>query len=128
MDRISDALARIKNALARQMESVDLLSNRVVLSVCEVLKKEGFISDFKVLEDKRNMARIYLKYIGKDKPTISLLRRISKSSRRVYVRYSEIPYVMNGLGISILSTSKGIISNKTAKRLQVGGELICEVF
>jgi len=128
MDRISDALARIKNALARQMESVDLLSNRVVLSVCEVLKKEGFISDFKVLEDKRNMARIYLKYIGKDKPTISLLRRISKSSRRVYVRYSEIPYVMNGLGISILSTSKGIISNKTAERLQVGGELICEVF
>lgn len=128
MDRISDALARIKNALARQMESVDLLSNRVVLSVCEVLKKEGFISDFKVLEDKRNMARIYLKYIGKDKPTISLLRRISKSSRRVYVRYSEIPYVMNGLGISILSTSKGIISNKTAKKLQVGGELICEVF
>lgn len=128
MDRISDALARIKNALARQMESVDLLSNRVVLSVCEVLKKEGFISDFKVLEDKRNMARIYLKYIGKDKPTISLLRRISKSSRRVYVRYSEIPYVMNGLGVSILSTSKGIISNKTAKKLQVGGELICEVF
>ncbi|MCK4277836.1 MAG: 30S ribosomal protein S8 [Desulfurellaceae bacterium] len=128
MDRISDGLARIKNALARQMESVDLLSNRVVLSVCEVLKKEGFISDFKVLEDKRNMARIYLKYIGKDKPTISLLRRISKSSRRVYVRYSEIPYVMNGLGVSILSTSKGIISNKTAKKLQVGGELICEVF
>lgn len=128
MDRISDGLARIKNALARQMESVDLLSNRVVLSVCEVLKKEGFISDFKVLEDKRNMARIYLKYIGKDKPTISLLRRISKSSRRVYVRYSEIPYVMNGLGVSILSTSKGVISNKTAKKLQVGGELICEVF
>ncbi len=128
MDRISDGLARIKNALARQMESVDLLSNRVVLSVCEVLKKEGFINDFKVLEDKRNMARIYLKYIGKDKPTISLLRRISKSSRRVYVRYTEIPYVMNGLGVSILSTSKGIISNKTAKKLQVGGELICEVF
>ncbi|MCD6129722.1 MAG: 30S ribosomal protein S8 [Deltaproteobacteria bacterium] len=128
MDRISDGLARIKNALARQMESVDLLSNRVVLSVCEVLKKEGFISDFKVLEDKRNMARVYLKYIGKDKPTISLLRRISKPSRRVYVRYSEIPYVMNGLGVSILSTSKGIISNKTAKRLRVGGELICEVF
>jgi small subunit ribosomal protein S8 len=128
MDRISDGLARIKNALARQMESVDLLSNRVVLSICEVLKKEGFINDFKVLEDKRNMVRIYLKYIGKDKPTISILRRISKSSRRRYVQYGEIPYVMNGLGISILSTSKGIISNKTAKKLQVGGELICEVF
>ncbi|MEA1995016.1 MAG: 30S ribosomal protein S8 [Campylobacterota bacterium] len=128
MDRISDGLARIKNALSRQMKGVDLLSNRAVLSVCEVLKKEGFISDFKVLEDKRNMARVYLKYIDKDKPTISLLRRISKSSRRVYVRHSEIPYVMNGLGVSILSTSKGIISNKTAKKLQVGGELICEVF
>jgi len=128
MDRISDSLARIKNALARRMEEVDLLSNRIVLGICEVLKKEGFINDFKVLEDKRNMVRVYLKYIDKNKPAISVFKRISKPSRRVYVGCDEIPPVMNGLGISILSTSKGIISNKTAKRLRVGGELICEVF
>ncbi|MCD6223371.1 MAG: 30S ribosomal protein S8 [Deltaproteobacteria bacterium] len=128
MDRISDSLARIKNALARKRENVDLLSNRVILSICDILKKEGFINDFKGLKDKRNMVRVYLKYIGKDRPAITILSRVSKSSKRIYVGCDEIPPVMNGLGISILNTSKGVVSNKTAKKLHIGGELICEVF
>lgn len=128
MDRISDSLARIKNALARKRENVDLLSNRVILSICEILKKEGFINDFKNLEDKRNMVKVYLKYIGKDRPAITILSKVSKPSKRIYVRSDEIPPVMNGLGISILNTSKGVVSNKTARKLHIGGELICEVF
>jgi small subunit ribosomal protein S8 len=128
MDRVSDSLARIKNALARKRENVDLLSNRVILSICEILKKEGFINDFKNLEDKRNMVRVYLKYIGKNRPAITIFSRVSKSSKRIYVRCDEISPVMNGLGISILNTSKGVVSDKTAKKLHIGGELICEVF
>ncbi len=130
--RLADALSGIKNALMAKHDYVDIASNDLVLNVCEILKQEGYIKDVKKLEDagSKNMIRVVLKYVDENKkePVIHDIKLISKSSRRVYVGKDDLKPVMNGLGIGIISTSKGVMTTDKARELGVGGEYICEVF
>ena len=129
-DPISDFLTRIRNGLAANKRWVDIPSSSLKKRISFVLKEEKFIKDFffiTIIGNKENI-RIFLKYDYNGKPVIESIKRISKPGLRVYVGAGDAPRVLDGLGISILSTSKGVLSNKKAKLLGVGGELICEVF
>ncbi len=130
--RLADSISGIKNALMAKHEYVDISSNSIVYSVCEILKQEGYIKDVKKLEGagNKNIVRVILKYVdeGKKEPVIRSMNLISKPSRRVHIKANEVKPVMNGLGIGIISTSKGVITIEKAQELGVGGEYICEVF
>ncbi len=128
-DPIADMLTRIRNANRADKDIVDIPASNIKIHIAETLKEEGFIKDCKQIEKyPQNMIRIYLKY-GKDKEkVISGLKRISKPGLRVYVKNDEIPRVLGGLGIAILSTSRGILTDKEARREGVGGEVICYVW
>ncbi len=125
-DPISDLLARVRNAVTAKLPKVDIPSSTMKMEIVKILKDEGFIKNYKLVEDnKQNVIRVYLKYTEDNKPAIEKLERISKPSRRVYVGVEELKPIKNNLGITILSTPKGVISNKTAKKENVGGELLC---
>ena len=125
-DPISDLLARVRNAVTAKLPKVDIPSSTMKMEIVKILKDEGFIKNYKLVEDnKQNVIRVYLKYTEDNKPVIEKLERISKPSRRVYVGVEELKPIKNNLGITILSTPKGVISNKTAKKENVGGELLC---
>jgi small subunit ribosomal protein S8 len=125
-DPISDLLARVRNAVTAKLPKVDIPSSNMKMDIVKILKDEGFIKNYKLVEDnKQNVIRVYLKYTEDNKPAIDKLERISKPSRRVYVGVEELKPIKNNLGITILSTPKGVISNKTAKKENVGGELLC---
>ena len=125
-DPISDLLARVRNAVTAKLPKVDIPSSNMKMEIVKILKDEGFIKNYKLVEDnKQNVIRVYLKYTEDNKPAIEKLERISKPSRRVYVGADELKPINNNLGITILSTPKGVISNKTAKNENVGGELLC---
>ena len=129
-DPISDFLTRIRNGLAANKRWVDIPSSSLKKRISFVLKEEKFIKDFFFITNNGNKEkiRIFLKYDYNGKPVIESIKRISKPGLRVYVGAGDAPRVLDGLGISILSTSKGVLSNKKAKLLGVGGEIICEVF
>ena len=129
-DPISDFLTRIRNGLAANKRWVDIPSSSLKKRISFVLKEENFIQDFFFITNNGNKEniRVFLKYDYNGKPVIESIKRISKPGLRVYVGAGEAPRVLDGLGISILSTSKGVLSNKKAKLLGVGGEIICEVF
>lgn len=128
-DPIADMLARIRNALMAKHREVKIPSSKMKVAIARILKDEGYIEDFKVTKDKpQPMIVITLKYDEKGKPVIMGLKRISKPGRRIYVGRKEIPRVLSGMGIAILSTPKGVITDKQARRLQVGGEVICYVW
>jgi small subunit ribosomal protein S8 len=130
-DPISDMLARIRNAALARHESTNMPASKIKKAVAELLKKEGYIAH--VSEDSVGVAEhptmtITLKY-GKDRQSaFAGLRRVSKPGRRVYVRHDQIPRVLSGLGISVLSTSQGILSDREARTRKIGGELLCEVW
>ena len=125
-DPISDLLARVRNAVTAKLPKVDVPSSNMKMEIVKILKDEGFIKNYKLVEDnKQNVIRVYLKYTEDNKPAIEKLERISKPSRRIYVGIEDIKTINNNLGITILSTPKGIITNKTARKERVGGELIC---
>ena len=125
-DPTSDLLTRIRNGLAVNKRWVDIPSSNMKKRIVYILKEEKYIDDFIYVKDNTNQfIRIFLKYDYKGKPVISEINRVSKPGYRVYVECSKIPKVLDGLGISILSTSKGVISNKEAKKLGVGGEILC---
>jgi small subunit ribosomal protein S8 len=127
-DPIADMLTRIRNALRIKAEKVDIPASRMKVEIARILKEEGFIKTYKILKDKRQgILRIVPRYV-ENGSVISGLKRISKPGRRIYVGSKEIPKVMGGVGISILTTSKGIISDKTSRREGVGGEVICHVW
>ena len=127
-DPIADMLTRIRNALMAKFEKVDVYNSKLNQRIVDILKREGYILDYKIIEDnKQGMIRVYLKYGPNKKPVISKLIRVSKPGRRIYVKTKEIPKVMGGLGIAILTTSKGILTDKEARKLNVGGEVICYV-
>ena len=127
-DPIADMLTRIRNAIMAGHESVLMPSSKVKLSIVKVLKEKGFIDRYEVLKGKpQPMIRIHLKYTG-DLPAILGLERMSKPSLRVYVERREIPRVYGGLGIAILSTSKGIMTGQEAWRRRLGGEILCYVW
>ncbi|MDP2799293.1 MAG: 30S ribosomal protein S8 [Deltaproteobacteria bacterium] len=128
-DSLSDMLTRIRNGGKARFEKVDIPSSNMKANVARVLKEEGFIKNYKIVKDKgHTVLRIYLKYDESNKSIFSLIKRISKPSRRVYVRQEDIPRVMRGLGIAILSTSKGIMTGEEARKNTVGGELLCQVW
>jgi len=129
-DPISDMLTRIRNAVSVRHDSVMVPASKVKTSIAKILREEGFIEDYEVISSKspQGVIKITLHYRGKDEPAISGLKRVSKPGLRVYVGKGEIPRYYGGLGVSILSTSKGIMTGKQAWREETGGELICYVW
>jgi small subunit ribosomal protein S8 len=127
-DPIADMLTRIRNASHARHDKVDIPSSRTKKDIAKVLKEEGYIKNFKNIEDrKQGILRIYLKYDENRMGVISL-KRISTPGRRVYVDRLHIPRVLNGLGVSILTTSKGILTDREARKQNVGGEVLCNVW
>jgi len=128
-DPIADMLTRIRNGLTVDKRFVDVPSSNLKKRIAFVLKEEKYIEDFIFVQNGvKAFIRIFLKYDRKGSAVISGIQRVSTPGRRVYVSGRKIPRVLDGLGISILSTSKGVISNKAAKRLGVGGEVICNIW
>ena len=128
-DPIADMITRVRNGMAVEKRFVDVPSSNLKKRIAFILKEESYIKDFMFIQnDVKTMIRIFLKYDRKGEAVISGIERVSRPGLRVYVGRSEIPRVLDGLGISILSTSKGVISNKTAKRIGVGGEVLCKVW
>lgn len=128
-DPIADLLTRIRNGLSAGKRFVDIPVSNEKKRVLFILKEEKYIEDFILIDDKgKDQIRVVLKYDYKGKPVITGLERVSKPGLRVYKNKKELPRVLDGLGIAILSTSKGVISNKKAKQFGVGGEVICNVW
>ena len=128
-DPIADFLTRIRNAFRTDKRWVDIPSSNMKKRMAYILKEEKYIKDFFFINDGEfQTIRIFLKYDFNGESVIESIQRCSRPGQRIYVGSGEIPRVLDGLGISILSTSKGVISNKTASKLGVGGELLCEVF
>ncbi|MGQ9818797.1 MAG: 30S ribosomal protein S8 [Candidatus Kapaibacteriales bacterium] len=127
-DVIGDFLTRIRNAGNAHHKTVDVPYSKLKEAICEILKDNGYIADFfKIQSNVQGTIRISLKYFNRE-PVIREFKRISKPGRRIYVGVDEIPRVKNGLGIAILSTSRGIMTDKTARKLNVGGELLFTVW
>jgi small subunit ribosomal protein S8 len=128
-DPIADMLTRIRNANLVGHEKVEIPASNIKRAIVNILKEEGFIRDAEFIPDnKQGIIRVFLKYGPNNERVITGLKRISKPGRRVYVKKDAIPRVLGGLGIAILSTSKGIMTDKEARRNQVGGEVICYVW
>jgi small subunit ribosomal protein S8 len=128
-DPIADFLTQIRNGCMAKFEQVEIPSSKMKLSLAKLLKEEGYIKNYKLIKDKRQgRLRLYLKYDADNVPVIGGLERISKPSCRVYVHHDKIPPVLNGLGTAILSTSKGILTDREARKQKVGGELLFEVW
>lgn len=128
-DPIADMLTRIRNANSIGKDRVDIPASKVKTSIGELLKAEGFINDVKLVERKpQNMIRVYLKYGDNDEKVISGIKRISKPGLRVYVGQDEVPQVLGGLGIAVVSTSQGVMSDKEARNKGIGGEVLCYVW
>lgn len=128
-DPIADMLTRIRNANTVRHETVEMPASKIKRQIAEILKNEGFIRDAEYIEDnKQGIIRIFLKYGPNNERVITGLKRISKPGLRVYTKANEIPRVLGGLGIAILSTSKGVMTDKQARQLKTGGEVICYVW
>ena len=128
-DPVADFLTCVRNGVRAKHRKVDVNASRLKTELAKVLLRERFINNFKVIEDtKQGVLRIYLKYAGEDVPVITGIRRISTPGRRVYVRKNGIPRVMGGLGTSIVSTSKGMMTDREAREAGLGGELVCQVW
>ncbi len=131
-DPIADMLTRIRNANTVYKEYVDIPASKLKRSILDILLREGFIKDYKYIEDgKQGILRVYMKYKGdrrNRKRVINGIVRVSHAGRRIYVGKDEIPKVKNGLGIAILTTSKGVMTDKEARKLGVGGEVIAYVW
>ena len=128
-DPIADMITRFRNAQLRGLSTVNIPSSKFRARILDVLKSEGFISDYKLLPDKKNKGSLLvdLKYTN-GSPVITEIRRVSKPGRRIYTRADSIPKIKSGLGIAIMSTSMGIMSDNDARSKNVGGEIICRVF
>ncbi len=126
-DPIGDMLARIKNSQSRNYKKIDMPSSKFKAKIAEVLKNEGYINDFKVISDSKPKLEIILKYYS-GRPVISSIERISKPGRRIFSSAESLPKINNGLGIAIVSTPKGVMTDIDARKQKIGGEIICKVF
>jgi small subunit ribosomal protein S8 len=127
-DPIADMLTRIRNAVRVERPHVDIPTSRVKLGVAEVLKREGYIWDYQQIEaEPNNLLRIELKYGPNGERVIQTIQRVSKPGRRVFSKSRDLRPVLNGLGISIISTSSGVVSDREARKQNIGGEVLCEV-
>ena len=128
-DPLSDLLTRISNGLTAGHDKVDVPASRVKEAVLKVLEEEGFIASYRRVEDKgRPVLRVGLKYDSEGEPIVTGLERVSRPGRRVYAGADEIPKVLGGLGVSIVSTSKGIVTDRAARQARLGGEVLCNVW
>ncbi len=128
-DPVADMLTRIRNASSVFHDSVDVPASNLKKEVARILKEEGYIRDFKVADDgKQGVIRVYLKYAPPKRQVISGIKRISKPGLRVYAKQDSVPRVLGGLGVAILSTSRGVMSDRDARRANVGGEVLCYVW
>ena len=128
-DPVADFLTRIRNALTARHERLDMPSSKVKVALARILKEEGYIKNFKVIKDnKQGVLRIFLKYNDENKPVIKGLKRVSRPGRRLYMGAKDLPPVLSGLGVGIISTSRGIVTDREARRQNVGGEMMCSVW
>ena len=128
-DPIADLLTRIRNATLVRHDRTDVPASKMKLEVAKILKQEGFIRTFKLLEEgPQGHIRIYLKYAEDGEPAIHGLERVSKPGRRVYRGVEELPKVRNGLGVAVISTNRGVLTDEQARSLRVGGEVLCEIW
>ena len=128
-DPVADYLTRIRNGQSRLKDFVDIPCSNLKKRISYILKEEHFVKDYIEIKDaKQNMLRVFLKYDNDNNPVINGIKRISKPGCRVYVSSDDLPRVLNGLGISIITTSVGVVSNKKAKQFSVGGEVLCYVW
>ncbi len=127
-DPIADMLTRIRNAARINKKYVNIKSSRICVGIAEVLKEEGYIKDYDVIEDnKQGILRVELKYSDEGDAVINEIKRISKPGRRIYSPVEKLPHVLNGLGIAVVSTSKGVLSDRKCRDCKVGGEILCTV-
>jgi small subunit ribosomal protein S8 len=128
-DPIADLLTRVRNASKARLRKVDLPSSQMKVAIAEILKEHGFIRNYKLFrQEQKGVLRLYLKYVGKNRSVIQGLRRVSKPSRRVYASYRNLPKVMNGIGVAVVSTSRGIVTDEVARTHKVGGEVLCTIW
>lgn len=128
-DPISDLLTRVRNGVHAKQPKVDVPASQLKVAIVDLWKKGGYIKNYKLYrQDQRGVLRIYLKYVAKGTSVIQGIHRVSKPSRRVYASHDEIPVILNGLGMAILSTSKGVINDETARASKVGGEILCSIW
>ena len=128
-DPIADMLTRIRNGGKAKFNSVDIPGSKIKIELARVLKNEGYIRNYKFIkDDKQGILRVYIKYGPQQESAIYQLDRVSKPSRRVYVKSKDIKSVYNGTGTAILSTSKGVLTDREAKRENVGGEILCTIW
>jgi small subunit ribosomal protein S8 len=128
-DPIADMLTRIRNSVLIKAEKVDIPASRLKVEIAKIMKEEGFIKSYKIIKDrKQGVLRVTLKYAQDNKPIVEGLKRISKPGRRVYVSKDEVPSVMSGMGIAVVTTPKGILTDKACRREGVGGEVLCYIW
>lgn len=128
-DPIADFLTRIRNGNMVMHETVEVPSSRIKLSIADILREEGYIKDYEYIEDgKQGTIRLYLKYGPNKQKVITGLKRISKPGLRVYVKKDDIPKVLGGLGTAVISTSKGLMTDKKARNAKLGGEVVCYIW
>ncbi|MDD5645143.1 MAG: 30S ribosomal protein S8 [bacterium] len=128
-DPIADMLTRVRNANKARKESVDIPASKLKLELARVMKEQGFVKTFKALDDKKQgIIRIFLKYTSEGKPVIVGLKRVSKPGLRKYSSIAKIPRVYQGIGVAVLSTSKGIMTDEEARKANIGGEVLCYIW
>ena len=128
-DPVADMLTRIRDAINARHQKVDIPASKLKLEIARILKEEGYISNFKATEEEgHKILRVYLKYANNNEAVISQVNRVSRPGCRVYVRRTEIPRVLGGMGINILTTPRGVMTGRQARKQGLGGELLCEVW
>lgn len=128
-DPIADMLTRVRNALQARHAKVDVPASRLKLDIARILKEEGYITNFKIADEgAKKSIRIYLKYTSGNVPVISRIERVSRPGCRVYSGSQEVPRVLGGLGINILTTPRGVMTGSTARKENVGGEVLCQIW
>ncbi len=128
-DPVADMLTRMRNAIMAKYNRVDIPASRLKINVAKVMKAEGYIKNYKVIKDNRQgLLRVYLRYDEQARPVIQGLKRISKPGRRVFAGADDLPEVLNGLGVNIVSTSRGLMTDKQAREENVGGEVLCSIW
>ncbi len=128
-DPVADFLTRVRNAIKARHQKVDVPASKLKLEIARILKEEGYIANFKATEEEgKKVLRVYLKYGSDNAAAISNVKRVSRPGCRVYVGKNEIPRVLGGLGVSILTTPKGVMTGKQARKEGVGGEILCEIY
>lgn len=128
-DPIADMLTRVRNALGAKHQKVDVPASKLKMELARILKEEGYITNFKLAEDGAlRSIRLYLKYTNTNEPAIACIERVSRPGCRVYVGSTDIPRVLGGLGVNILTTPRGVMTGRDARKAGVGGELLCQVW